>query len=245
MRSFTAILAASALTGVLAQYPPPLPSYDPDEPVVTITMTEDCSTGSYTSTQIDTITIDWCEECEMSPTPTPVGAAGVLTTYTTVWSETCSTGLAPATYTITEPCDTPGLPLPTDHLPPGFTTSAVTISCDCEQHGSTVVLTTPCETATVVPTPAPAVGAVSSPWANATTPTVAAAAPGVMESASTSTSYATVVSSNTTVVCDECEATASPSAASPPIHYASTASHTVSFVAIILASLFGALFLAL
>ena len=90
----------------------------------------------------------------------PVGnlsmTLAVLTTYTTVYEETCSTGLAPVTYTITEKCSTADQPRPTDYLPNGFVVT--TVACaPCQE--ATVTLTTPAKvpTAAAVPliTPVP------------------------------------------------------------------------------------------
>lgn len=78
--------------------------------------------------------------------------AGTLTTYTTVYTAICSTasgGLAPVTYTVTEPCPTSGVPRPSTYIPQAFT--VVTVSCPICQGMPSVTLTTPIATQTPAP----------------------------------------------------------------------------------------------
>lgn len=88
----------------------------------------------------------------------------LLTTYTTVYPDTCSTGLEEKTYTITEPCTNPGEGRAASHLPYGFTETTVT----CNVCGPTPVIAT-----LTTPAPVPPVGAVGA----GQTPVPAPAAP--------------------------------------------------------------------
>ena len=88
----------------------------------------------------------------------------LLTTYTTVYPDTCSTGLEEKTYTITEPCTNPGEGRAASHLPYGFTETTVT----CNVCGPTPVIAT-----LTTPAPVPPIGAVGA----GQTPVPAPAAP--------------------------------------------------------------------
>ena len=107
-----------------------------------------CSTlpvGNYsiTSTTTGTVTETLpCHKCQMTD--------GIYTTYTTVYTAICPTGLAPSTYVITEPCSETGQPRPSDHIPQGFTITTVACGACAEE---TVTLTTPAGSTT--PTLAP------------------------------------------------------------------------------------------
>ncbi|KAK5101514.1 hypothetical protein LTR70_000758 [Exophiala xenobiotica] len=87
---------------------------------------------------------------------TSVGADGkttVLGIHETVYDSLCSTGLVPATWTITEECGCTEAPAPT-HMPAGFETTVVPCTV-CGPHSSMVTLTQPCSTgpyATQTPT---------------------------------------------------------------------------------------------
>jgi len=104
---------------------------------------DDCSTLPEV-TVTGTITDLYCDICTGVPTIT--GAAelggGTVTTYTTVYSQTCSTGgFTDVTYTVTESCSS-GLPesRAASYVPSGFTTT--TVPCGCEE-STAVVLTVP------------------------------------------------------------------------------------------------------
>lgn len=159
MKSSKAILATAFSTGVLAQT-----NTGVDGLVTVTSYTSDCSTlygpsassGSYTATTTGTVTDTLpCDECEMTSSN-----PGIWTTYTTVYQETCSSGLAEKTYTITESCSEENQPRPSTYVPTGFTVT--TVECEPCEH-KTVTLTTPCETESATSTPTPAGGAPTSP----------------------------------------------------------------------------------
>ena len=241
MRISSLILTASALSyavaDALAQVPDVTPtpaatsptssSYDDGTDTVTVYAT-DCSTSasSCTGTLTDTITDTLpCEECEMSATEAP----GILTTYTTVYVETCSTGLATKTYTITESCSTLGQSRPSTYIPSGFTVT--TVSCSvCEQ--SNVVITTPCETSTTLgPTPTRS-AQIAPEILQATPPAQPSSGPASTWSASTWSAPVPLVQSSLgsapptqststpevtmTVACDTCSGVESPTGSAPP-----------------------------
>ena len=95
---------------------------------------------------------------------TSVGADGkttVLGIHETVYDSLCSTGLVPATYTITEECGCTEAPSPTV-MPAGFVTTVVPCHV-CGEHSPMVTLTQPApngpyasQTSTVNQSPAPA-----------------------------------------------------------------------------------------
>lgn len=168
---------------------------------------DECST-SYTSTTTDTVTIDECPECEdRSTSANPF----VLTTYTTVYSALCPTGLEDKTYVVTETCEKPGASLPAGYIPSGFTVT--TVPCPVCTGSSSAVLTTPCDTS-VAPTP-PATAAPGPP--GAAYPPAAAGPPPAR--------IAPYGSSNNTAEspCDSCEATSSIIPTGPGINYSSLA----------------------
>lgn len=153
--SLTLALLTTAL-GVAAQSP----TY------VTVDVYESCTdTTEGTDTITSTIVETTCPLCTGMST-TQEGQYAHTTVYTTVWETLCSTGLGPATYTITESCTgaTPswnsGMGQPT-YIPPGYTTT-VTVCTVCEMQ-PTVTMTVPCE---------------STPPANPTGPAHNGAAPG-------------------------------------------------------------------
>ncbi|KAI4149944.1 MAG: hypothetical protein LQ340_004357 [Diploschistes diacapsis] len=188
MKTFSALLAASAITTAIAQTssvldpndaaPTTLPGDDAtqgSDGLWTVTeYTNDCSTlsgselgaGSYSGTVVNTLTDTLpCSECEQEQT---TSQPGIWTTYTTAYVETCSTGETMKTYTITESCSEENQPRPSSYVPSGFTVT--TVSCDVCEH-PTVTLTTPCEeTETPKGTPAAAPSTPSAaPAAPATT----------------------------------------------------------------------------
>jgi len=146
----------------------------------------DCSTeASYTGTVTDIVTDTLpCHECEES-------TKGVYTTYTTVYEEICSTGLAPKTYTITEQCSETEKLRPTTYVPSGFTVTEVECTV-CEK--PTVVITTPCDT----PTPAPVTPTPVAP--TPVTPTPVAPTPAVPTPAVPTV----IVPMNSTTACTTC-----------------------------------------
>ena len=107
-----------------------------------------CSTlsvGNYSTTSTTTGTVTEtlpCHECQMTN--------GVYTTYTTVYTAICPTGLAPSTYVITEQCSETGQPRPTNYIPQGFTVTTVACGACVEE---TIILTTPAGSATSTPVP--------------------------------------------------------------------------------------------
>ncbi|MCJ1239434.1 hypothetical protein MMC14_007430 [Varicellaria rhodocarpa] len=98
-----------------------------------------CTATGYSQTVMGTITQTYCPECEGASSLPASG--GVLTTYTTAFVETCSTGTQMQTYTITEPCPTPGQSLPSDHVPQGYTVT--TVSCPVCATPGPLTITTP------------------------------------------------------------------------------------------------------
>ena len=69
-------------------------------------------------------------------------SSGIMTTYTTIYSQTCSTGLEKVTYTVTESCSIPNQVRDTTYVPQGFTVT--TVSCTvCGQTPLIATLTTP------------------------------------------------------------------------------------------------------
>ena len=92
-------------------------------PASTATGTSTYRIGNVTNIQTDAITI--CPTCTAKPEIYPEGKTVDLTTYTTIYSCPGVSGLEAKTYTITEPCPTPGVPLPPGHIPQGFSVSTV------------------------------------------------------------------------------------------------------------------------
>nr|OQO27590.1 hypothetical protein B0A51_05220 [Rachicladosporium sp. CCFEE 5018] len=112
---------------------------------VTVTY-DDCPSSSVPTliTVTNGVTVTYCPECEMKPTSSPV--IPHTTVYTTVYSSLCSTGLVPATYTITESCTaaTPSWATHSTAIPPGFTTTVKTCTV-CESTPIPVTITEPCD----------------------------------------------------------------------------------------------------
>ena len=119
---------------------------------------DDCVTES--SAQTNTIIKTACHECEEASSASAASAfrqaGGVMTTYTTVFSEFCPTGVAEKTYTVTESCSESvhGQPRPSDHVPQGFTVTTATCHV-CGPNPVVATLTTPTPAPTA-PAPAPA-----------------------------------------------------------------------------------------
>ncbi|MCJ1482943.1 hypothetical protein MMC06_003109 [Schaereria dolodes] len=144
---------AAAAIGVSAQYMADTPSVS----VVYVTSyTDDCSTftaPAYASTVTGTVVVSYCPSCIGIPSSTPVPTSeGIYTTYTTVFSSVCSTGLIPVTYTVTESCSSTGQTREASYVPQGFTTTTVTQSCECE-NPITTAITAPIPGYTPGPTP--------------------------------------------------------------------------------------------
>ena len=114
-------------------------------------------------TVTDTSTETYCPPCEAAGMTTFPG--GALTTYVTAFKQVCPTGVEDATYTVTEPCPSTGLPRGSSHIPQGFVVSTVPCSV-CEEGTS--------EFAQITPGPALA-SALASPAAAPAVPTPAAA----------------------------------------------------------------------
>jgi len=128
-----------------------------------VTMTEyydDCSTNtgpSYNSTVTATILSTYCPKCEgmgfSSAAPTAPGGF-VFTTYTTVYSQLCPTGLQEVTYTVTESCSSMGgIPRTSGYVPQGFTVT--TVECTVCEGMSMATITTPIATPATPPAVAP------------------------------------------------------------------------------------------
>lgn len=92
-----------------------------------------------TFTQTNTMTSTYCDLCEHMSSTMISGQPVHVTAWETVYTNVCSTGLTPATFTITESCtgETPTFTGPgnTGYVPPGFTTSVV--ACDVCEHPTT------------------------------------------------------------------------------------------------------------
>ena len=207
--------------------------------------TSDCSTlygpsasnpytGTVTGTVTDTLP---CDECEMtSSTP------GIWTTYTTVYMETCSSGLAEKTYTITESCTGENQSRPSSYVPSGFTVT--TVECEPCEH-KTVTLPTPCtEGSAPTPTapggapssPAPAPATTAPPPAGPTgppTPSAPAAAP----PASGPKTYVGMNTTTTTAVCAGCGESSNETSA--PIQYAKASATSLSMIMALVAIVAG------
>ena len=119
-----------------------------------------CSTAE-TELETATVTSTYCHVCEEEASSSFIAAGGTYTTYTTTYSEFCSTGLQDKTYTVTESCSSPH---PTasreaSYVPQGFTVTTAT----CHVCGPTPVvatLTTPTPEAV---TPSAGSGPVNAP----------------------------------------------------------------------------------
>lgn len=135
MKTFGTTIIAALAAGAYAQV-------SPSADVVT-TVTEyydvNCTTNTdYTATVTGTIIQTYCPECTRESAAPK--AKGILTTYTTIYDATCSTGLQPVTYTVTESCVSASQPRPIDYIPHGFT--VVTVPCQ-QCPNSAAIVTTP------------------------------------------------------------------------------------------------------
>ena len=119
----------------------------------------DCSTNTntgYTATVTGTILSTYCPKCEgMTSGEAASTENGIYTTYTTVYSQWCSSGttLEPVTYTVTESCSSLGQSREASYVPQGFT--VVTEMCNCAEM-TMATLTTPIALASAASTAAPA-----------------------------------------------------------------------------------------
>ena len=151
----------------------------------TLTRTEYYNTCSITAGGIVTATDiqTYCPPCEAAGMTTFPG--GSLTTYTTIYSQVCPTGLEEATYTVTEPCPSTGLARGSSYIPQGFTVTTVPCSV-CEAGKSSYPQTTPgpaLASALAAPPAAPAIptsgaGAGKAAPPSVSTPAAASGAPG-------------------------------------------------------------------
>ena len=153
----------------------------------TTTMTQYYNTCTTTApaTVTDTSTETYCPPCEAAGMTTFPG--GALTTYVTAFKQVCPTGVEEATYTVTEPCPSTGLPRGPSHIPQGFVETTVPCSV-CEEGTSEYAQITPGPAlasalaspaaAPAVPTPAAAPPAPAAPAAPGAAPAGAPAAPG-------------------------------------------------------------------
>ncbi|KAL8686956.1 MAG: hypothetical protein Q9224_005292, partial [Gallowayella concinna] len=115
------------------------------------------TSGRATST--GTVVATYCPHCTDGASPggpgspgSPSPPKGPLTTYTTVYSEFCSTGLQPKTYTVTEECSSPGTPRAPDYVPSAFVVTTATCHV-CGEKPVVAAITTP---APVAPSAGPA-----------------------------------------------------------------------------------------
>ncbi|MCJ1287431.1 Mucin-5B [Xylographa opegraphella] len=166
-----------------------------------VTMTEyydDCATSTgaeYSATVTGTIVSTYCPKCEM-PEST---SEGILTVYTTEYSQLCPTGLEPVTYTVTESCSSTGASREATYLPQGFTVT--TVQCTVCENMPMVTITTPIATPSTGPTPlaastAPAVSGSSTPSAVpavGSAPAPGAASPAAAYAATAATPITTAI----------------------------------------------------
>jgi hypothetical protein len=108
-----------------------------------------CPSDTGLITVTGTITETYCPGPNCNGQPTAGPRSGYTTVYTTVWSQFCSTGLAPATYTITEACPCHGMGQP-DYIPQGCTTTVATCET-CGEGTITATLTYPIGGSTAAP----------------------------------------------------------------------------------------------
>ena len=150
----------------------PATSADPSSSVSTVTEYYNTCTSSEESTTTATTTETYCPICEAMSMSTYAG--GSMTVYTTVFSTVCSGSLAPATYTITEPCPSTGAERPSDYIPQGFV--ATTVPCGCAEN-TPVTITTPAPAYTEAAKSLPAAASASPTPAAPEAPAAASAAP--------------------------------------------------------------------
>lgn len=125
----------------------------------------DCPTDTgaeYSATVTGTIVSTYCPKCEMPETT----SAGILTVYTTEYSQLCPTGLEPVTYTVTESCSSTGASREATYVPQGFTVT--TVQCTVCENMPMVTITTPVATPSAGPSSpsayvAPAVSGAPAP----------------------------------------------------------------------------------
>ena len=132
---------------------------------------DDCYTEpTGESTETDTIVSTYCSVCEESSSASAASAfsaaGGVITTYTTVYSQFCpsSSGFfEEKTYTVTESCSSSvhGQPRPSGYVPQGFTVTTTTCHV-CGPKPVVATITTPVPSPTA-PAPAPAAPTGGSP----------------------------------------------------------------------------------
>ncbi|MCJ1253046.1 hypothetical protein MMC24_000853 [Lignoscripta atroalba] len=127
--------------------------------------TDDCSTltaPEYASTVTGTVIVTYCPECTDKPMSysSSYTSKGIFTTYTTVYSSFCPTGLAPVTYTVTESCSSTGQTRDSTYVPQGYTTTVET--CNVCQYPTVATLTVPMPAYTAATTPAGIAPQISS-----------------------------------------------------------------------------------
>ncbi|MCJ1288818.1 Mucin-5B [Xylographa carneopallida] len=166
-----------------------------------VTMTEyydDCPSGTgaeYSATVTGTIISTYCPKCEMSETT----SEGILTVYTTEYSQLCPTGLEPVIYTVTESCSSTGASREATYVPQGFTVT--TVECTVCENMPMVTITTPIATLSAGSAPAatyvaPTASGTSSPGATpaaASAPAPGAASPAAAYAASAATPITTAI----------------------------------------------------
>ena len=108
----------------------------------------------------DTVIHSYCPDCEGGGIYTP--EARILTTYTTVYSQFCSTGskyLEEITYTVTESCSSLDQPRSANYVPQGFTVTTAT----CHVCAETPVVATLTAPLSIAPSPGPSGAPVPVP----------------------------------------------------------------------------------
>ena len=114
-------------------------------------------------------------------------AAQYTTTYETVLTAFCSTGLTASTYTVTAPCSETGIVYPSTYVPPGLTvTSTVCTVCGTVPITATLTIPTSCISSSGAPTSAAPVATPAAPGSKPAPAPVPAPQPAKYETNATS-----------------------------------------------------------
>ncbi|MCJ1396595.1 hypothetical protein MMC18_009486 [Xylographa bjoerkii] len=178
--------SAQNILDALTDSVPPSTTSSADDVVTMIEYYSDCpetaGSGSgpeYSATVTGTIVSTYCPKCEMPETT----SEGILTVYTTEYSQLCPTGLEPVTYTVTESCSSTGASREATYVPQGFIVT--TVECTVCENMPMVTITTPIATpssgatapvAYIAPAVSGAPAAGSAPAPGAASPAAAYAA---------------------------------------------------------------------